>query len=152
MCARVCARESRDELASPRQEKNRRKALRGAASGCGGETIRRSACSFLFFRTFLSLHGWRRRIFLSAWHTWHRKGTNSFVKTRGSPAEDEISAGQNTTVLQDCLSSLFMHLPTSVTTSVRQDGMPTCGKPNLCVALWHHSTFHHTRLPTPTTS
>lgn len=87
MCvrARVCARESRDELASPRQEKNRRKALRGAASGCGGGDNKEVCLFFPFFRTFLSLHGWRRRIFLSAWHTWHRKGTNSFVKTHTAP-------------------------------------------------------------------
>lgn len=48
VCTCVCARESRDELASLRQEKNRRKALRGAASGCGGGD-NKEVCLFLFF-------------------------------------------------------------------------------------------------------
>lgn len=109
-----------------------------------GETIRRSASSpSFFFCTFLSLHGWRRRIFLSAWHTWHRKGTNSFVKTHtGSTVKNEISAGENTTVLH------FACLPCLCTCPALQlqvwGGKEWPFVENLCVALCRYSTCKRT--------
>lgn len=88
----VCARESRDELASPRQEKNRRKALRGAASGCGGGD-NKEVCLFLFFLhlpfpTRLA----EEDIFIGLAHMAQKRNKFICKDTRGSPVEDEISA------------------------------------------------------------